>query len=292
MNRLGPARIALLMLLLFVVAGTLSAAPKKSRKQSNAQRSAQQKQQALNNAIAMTKSRLQAAQQAYNALAAQTLKREAQAGGSTGRFESAKTELEARKHEADGAHLELKELQYRIEQSQSPNSPFAKAKAEYEAAVEELADARSEIYQSLDYQADYAKADAAVNRLAKIEQVTEKYFSEDEDYLAARTRTENAKRAYEQAKLAIYKADPTWEEVVKNARESYGAQSKAENALESTAIEKGVERINARDAQQRLAAAQAMLADAQSDLKRLEAQKKNLQPSKPATSNTAKKKKK
>ena len=84
MNRLGPARIAFLMLLLFVFAGTLSAAPKKSRKQSNAQRSAQQKQQALNNAIAMTKSRLQAAQQAYNALAAQTLKREAQAGGSTG----------------------------------------------------------------------------------------------------------------------------------------------------------------------------------------------------------------
>jgi hypothetical protein len=262
-----------ILLALIVFVQDIEAAPRK-RVNRNANRPAAARERALAQAIQSTRGRLEAAERALAAVSRDAQKKQGEALQSGQRAESAKQEAAESKLAASNAHLALKELQANIEREQPADSPFRRAKAAYEAAVDDLAEERLEIYESLDYQAKYARADKAPNRLDEIEKVTQAFFAGDEEYQAALREAEATKSQYDKERLAIYKAHPQWAALVKDARATYGAQAKAENAFDAAAVDRGLDNINRRGAGQRLAVAQAAVNDARADLQRLQNRKK------------------
>jgi chromosome segregation ATPase len=286
-------RLAAVLTLLVLLAGDLDftrAASSRSQRARNQQRSAAARARALKTAISAAKTRVQRAEAVASAASGVYSKRQSEAGESSGRFHTALRDLEQADNDKFGASQELAELRAKIEKFEPEDSPLKKARAEYDAAVEALAEIRSDIYQSDKYHVLYEAAMKSANKAEELERVTEVCFEEDLDYRQAKKRVEHAKSEYNQIRYKLYEADPDWAPAVERAKAATIAKNKAATGVKASGAESGIERINLREAGKRLAAAQAQLADAKSDLKRLEKQQKSAN-TKATTSSAAKKKK-
>lgn len=286
-------RYACLWGLVLVMAGaSLAWAAKddnRKQRERNRQRSAAARAKALDTAIAAAKRRVARAEAIADTALGQLQKRHAEAGESGSRLMTALSELEQADNERYGASQELAELRAKIEKYAPDDSPIKKARAEYDAAVEELAEIRLDIYESEKYELLYEGAMRSPQPEEELERVTRLCFDEDPDYRAAKERVERAKSEYNRIRYAMYEADPAWAPAVERSKAAMLAQNKAATGVKASAAENGVERINLRQAQQRASAAQIALADARGDLKRLEAQKKK--HTEPTKSTSGKKKK-
>ncbi|HTN74804.1 MAG TPA: hypothetical protein VL096_06135 [Pirellulaceae bacterium] len=275
-------------LLLLATCGELVAAKRNNRNKAAA--AAKAKQRAITNAINQAKSELAAREKVANVTGSRANGLQSEANASGFRFEQAKSEMTSLQHDAAGATSEVKELQFRIEQEQAADSPFRKTQAAYAKAVEELAEARDHIHGSLDFQAAYAIAEKASDRAAALSQLEQTSLANDEKYQTVKRRVEIAKQEFEVARLAIYRANPQWEGLVESARDAQAAAAKAEKSFNASAMEKGLESLNARNASRQAAAAQAAASAAKANLAKLEAMKNKGKP-KPATSTSNAKKK-
>jgi chromosome segregation ATPase len=278
--------------LLTCVCEVHGANPSRSQRAKNAQRSAAAKAKALDSAIRAGKDRLQKAQAAANAASQRYLALQSNANQSEQRKLSARVELADADNEKYGSSQELDELRAKIEKFEADGSPLHQARTEYEAAREEMAEIRADIYASDKYLALYDGAMKSPNKSKELERVTEICFEEDTDYKAAKLRVGSARQRYNEIRYKLYEEHPDWAAAVERAKAATVAANKAATSFKSSAIESGIERISAREAYQRHAAAQASLADAKQDLSRLEAQKKKMQPKPTASSQSAKSKKK
>ncbi len=164
-----------------------------------------------------------------------------------------------------------------------------KARAEYDAALEELAEIRIDILESDKYQLLYEGAKRSPNQEEELERVTRLCFDEDTDYAAAKQRIDRARMDYNKIRYALYETDPAWAPAVERAKAAAVAVNKAAISVKASGAESGVERISAREAERRYAVAQSALADAKGDLKRLEAQKKKAQTTAASSSQSNKK---
>jgi chromosome segregation ATPase len=287
-------RLAAVLTLLFLLAGGLDfahGASSRTQRARNQQRSAAARARALKTAISAAKTRVQRAEAVASAASGVYFKRQSEAGESSGRFHTALRDMEQADNDKFGASQELAELRAKIEKFSPEDAPIKKARAEYDAAVEALAEIRSDIYQSDKYHLLYEAAMKSANKAEELERVTEVCFEEDPDYRQAKQRVEHAKSEYNQIRYKLYEVDPDWAPAVERAKAATIAQNKAATGVKASGAESGIERINLRDAGKRLATAQAKVADAQSDLKRLEKQQKSQTKTKATTSSAAKKNK-
>lgn len=276
---LGYARLVATVLVVWFTAMplVLEAASKRSQRSRNQQRSAAARAAALQKALTAARSRVERAEVVANQ-AASTLQRLGyEAGESRNRFRVAVSELDQADNEKFGASQELAELRAKIEKFEPEDSPLKKTRAEYDAALEELAEIRIDILESDKYQLLYEGAKQSPNQAEELERVMRVCFEEDSDYVTAKERVDNARMAYDKIRYALYEADPAWAPAVERAKAAALAYNQAATSVKASGVESGIERINAREAEQRHALAQSVLADARSNLKRIEAQKKKVQ---------------
>jgi hypothetical protein len=282
---LSMIRSLVAVLIVCLVAQGVSAA-NYGRRRSNQARSRQSQLNALNSAIQQTKARMAAAQAVVNATGAVYMHRQTEAGQSQAKFQNAMSDMEHADAEKFGASQELSELMAKIEKFQPEDAPIKKAHKEYDAAVESLADIRADIYESDKYQSLHASALQSPNKGAELAKVQKICFDEDPEYKEAKEKVSHTREAYNKIRYELYEKDPEWAPAVKRAKDATVAANKAATSVKATGMEKGIEKINARDAAKRLALAQAELADAQMDLKQLESRRKQLQPSSKTTQQT------
>jgi hypothetical protein len=287
-------RLLVLVLALLFAAGPVLAANR--RRNNNQARSTQAQINAVNSANKHVKARVTRAETVVAAASKVYLALQAEAGQSLAHYQNALSDLERADSEKFGASQELAELKAKLEKFEPDDAPIKKAHREYDQAVEELAEIRADIYESDKYLSLHDSALDSPNKSEELARVQKICFDDDPEYKAAKGHVEQARKRYDEIRFALYAADPQWEPAVKRAREAAAAAGKAESSVKATAVEKGVEGINAREAAKRLAVAQAALANAKADLKRLEGRKDKLQPNKPAQTpsqkDAAKKKKK
>jgi hypothetical protein len=285
-------RLCLAILLIALVPLATTAQPKsRAQRAKNQQRNEAARNKARNMAIAATKARLERAQAAANSAAALFLKRQLEAGESTGRYQAALSELEQADSEKFGASQELSELKAKIEKFQPDESPLKQAREDYDTAVEELAEVRLDILESDKYLLLYEGALKSRDPAAEIERVTQVCLEDNDEYDDARARVVSAKKLYDKLRYELYEADPDWAAAVERAKGATVARNKAATGVKASAVESGVERTNLREAARLNAAAQAALADAQRDLARLQGAKKETAPSSAQDKNKKKKKK-
>jgi hypothetical protein len=265
------------------------------RRRNNQARNRAAQLNAVNNAIKAAKVRVASAEAVANSAGALAVKRQSAAGESSVRYRNALSELDHADDEKFGSSHELAELRAKIEKFQPDDAPIKKAHQEYDEAVAALAEIRIDILESDKYLVLHESALKASDRVAELARVQKVCFDDDPEYKAAKERVERAKTTYNQIRYALYEEDPEWAPAVKRAKAATVAANKAATGVKANAVESGIERINARDAQKRLAIAQAALADARADLKQLEGRKQKLSPNKStptASQKNAQKKKK
>lgn len=269
-----------LVLVTAVVFGTATesygAKAGRSQRAKNEQRSTAARTKALDKAITAGKTRLQRAQAAADAASQRYFSLQANANESAHRKLMARVELVDTGHEQEGSSHELNELRAKVEKLEPDGSPLHQARAEYEAAREELAEIRLDIFESDKYLSLYEGAMRLPNKAKELERVTEVCFDEDEDYQQTKERVEKARLNYDRIRHGLYEEHPDWAAAAARAKAATVAANRAATTFKATAVESGIEGINARGAYKNYAATQASLADAKQDLKRLEAQKKKL----------------
>jgi hypothetical protein len=273
------SRLTLVVVLAVVFGtGTESDGAKAGRSQrtKNEQRSATARTKALDRAISAGKMRLQRAQAVANAASQRYFSLQANANSSAQRKLMARVELIDAGQVQDSSSHELNELRAKIEKFEPDDSPLRQARAEYDAAREELAQIRLDIFESDKYLSLYEGAMRLPNKAKELERLTQVCFEEDDDYQAAKRRVEVAKMDYDRIRHALYEEHPDWAAAAERAKAATAAENRAATTFKATAVESGIEGINAREAYKNYAATQASLADAKQDLKRLEAQKKKL----------------
>jgi hypothetical protein len=271
--------IAVILLLSLTAAAPLWAATGE-RRRTNQARTKQAQLGAVNRAIKQANSRLSEAEKAFHAASAVYLSRQAEAGQSSANYQNALSDLERADNEKFGASQELAELRAKIEKFEPDDAPIKKAHREYDAAVEALAEVRADIYESDKYISLHDSALQSPNKAEELARVQKICFDDDPEYKEAKEAVDKSRQRYNQIRYALYEQDPNWAPAVKRAKEATVAANKAATSVKASAVEKGVEKINAREAEKRLAVAQAALADAKADLKRLEGRKNKLQPAK------------
>jgi hypothetical protein len=276
---MNKSRILIAWLLMLAI-GLPAVAANRRRRSNNQARSKQAQISAVNSAIQSAKSRVAAAEAAASSASALFQRRAAEAGQSAAHFQSAMSEHDRADNEKFGASQELNELRAKIEKFQPDDAPIKQAHREYDKAVEELAEIRADIYESDKYISLHESALESPNKTAELARVQKICFDDDPEFKEAKEHVEKTHERYNQIRYALYETDPEWAAAVKRSKEATVAANKAATTVKASAVEKGIESINAREAGKRLALAQAMLADAKGDLKRLESRKQQLQPSK------------
>ena len=200
--------------------------------------------------------------------------RQNEAGVKDFAYKQALNQLDAADNEKFGASQELAELRAKIEKFQPDDAPVKKARREYDEATEALAEIRVDIYESDKYQELHERAKKSPDPAEELEKVTQVCFDDDPEYKAAQERVENARREYNKIRYALYEADAEWGITVERAKAATLAQNKAATGVKASAVETAGERTALREALRKFYTAQAVLADAQGDLKRLESQQK------------------
>lgn len=279
------ARLLLGILLLAAVFGPSNDAAAQSRKnRNNSRQSAKQREaarrKAIQNAIASTKAKLEAAERAAQAATAKALYRQAQAGDSGGRYQAALRDQDLAELEADNASQELEDIRQRVADANLQGSDLWEARVDYEAAVAALDKVREKIYESGKFQLLYEAADRARDRGAEIEKVMQVCFEEDPQYAAAKSKVLGAKSRYDRLRFSLYEAEPDWADAVARARAASAEKNRAATSVKASAVESGIEASNAKAAYRSAAAAQAAAAAAKSKLEQL-------QKSKPAASSSS-----
>jgi hypothetical protein len=283
------------LLLSFVIAAailtpSIDVAAQSRKNRNNARQSARQREaarrKAINNAIASTKARLEAAERAAQAATAQALYRQAQAGESTGRYQAALRDKDLAELEAANASQELEDIRQRVADANLQGSELWEARVEYESSVAALDKIRTKIYESDKFQLLYEAADGARNRGEEIEKVMQVCFEDDPQYAAAKAKVLGAKSRYDRLRFELYEAEPDWADAVARARAASAEKNRAATSVKASAVEGGLEASNAKAAARRAAVAQSAAAEAKAKLQQLEKKK----PAASSSSQSGKKK--
>jgi hypothetical protein len=253
---------------------------------------AAKKSTAMAAAISYARARVQQAQANVDAEATRSKFHQAQSADSDRRKFYARIELidaDARKY---GSSHELDELRAKAEKAEAEDSPFTLAQIEYDTAKAALTDVRHKIYASDKYQALYRGAMTSIDKSKEFERVNRICFEEDVNYKAAKERVENARIHYNQIRYKLYEELPEWADAVQRAKTATVDRNKAATTFKATAIESGIERINARVTTQSYTNAVAELTNAQRDLAQLTAQQTASSKSKKGSGSQSRSKKK
>lgn len=255
-------------------------------------KAAAKKKAAIAAAVSNARARVQDAQAQVAAETPRFQFHQAQAHDSDRRKLYARIELidaDARKY---GSSQELDELRAKAEKAEAEDSPFTLAQIEYDTAKAALAEVRHKIYASDKYQALYRGAMTSIDKSKEFERVNRICFEEDVNYKAAKERVENARIHYNQIRYKLYEELPEWADAVQRAKTATVDRNKAATTFKATAIESGIERINARVTTQSYTNAVTELTNAQRDLAQLTAQQKGSSKAKKGSGSQSRSKKK
>jgi uncharacterized protein YciI len=265
LGEMQMSRRPILIMLVAVALGPLSAGPAQARYGRGNYASAAYRQRM----IQFAQAQLGAARRAQGLAQVQMKQSQSQVDADNARIRGAKTSLGTAKTDEHDSHLALEEIQTQLIDAAGPTSEIGKAQAALLAAEAEFESAAKRVLGSDDYKAQSAAVSDHSERLKRLPEIREAAFRHDDEYQnkLARLKIERAK--FGQLRTEMVRNSSEWTEMSQAVRDALKEQHHAETEAINGGFAKMSAKYRLRDAQQVYAAATSAANQSEAILRRL-----------------------
>jgi hypothetical protein len=192
-------------------------------------------------------------------------------GASQARAMTVRSALEAARADAEAASQQMRQIEAEIIRSQDDDSKYAEALADLKEAEKHYQEVRARVYKTPAYLAKYREAASSSQRATLLPKIRKEAEQSDPDYSRAALMMTIRRQNYEQLRMQLFQEDPDWVAASKAGIEARHRQAEAQEHFKSAMMSKGITAGNLSKATRDAAAAHHAINKGTAAIKAVEA---------------------